>query len=193
MEMRRAIVVGRSADTFAEYAGALELGSYDVTLVVGKTAEIFPDPIDHWVSFHANLFGKWAATRAANHLPPPARCWAALYKGHRMHDDDAVQPAPFSYVATVGGSSGFMAIQVALDKLGCDRVVLAGVPMTADAGHLAGASTEKELAGRWEEASRYWRTWEERMDWLQGRVRSMSGRTRDTLGAPTREWLAYGG
>ncbi len=189
--MKRALVVGRSRGAMDEYRAARELCAYDAVIVVGKMGEVFPDPIDYWVSFHTNLFDKWAAARAAAAHPPAAHYWGAVYRGRRL-GEDATICTPISFVPSPGGSSGFVALQGALGELGADRVVLAGVPMCAEESHFAGAATELEVAGTWEEADKYWSTWEEHMPGLLGRVKSMSGRTRFALGEPTREWLGVG-
>jgi hypothetical protein len=151
--------------------------------------EDFPDRIDHWVSFHGgDLFTKWAAARAANGHPPAACYWGAEHKGRRM--GRAPVPSPMRYAQNMGGSSGYLAARgVAIDALGVDRVVLAGVPMEAAAAHYAAEGATAKDRGPWLEAGAYWRAWEADMDLLRRYVRSMSGRTRAALGYPTREWL----
>ena len=186
--MMRALVVGRSRGAMDEYRAARALCPYDFVIVIGKMGEVFPDRIDYWVSFHANLFDKWAATRAANGHPPAAHYWGAVHKGRRL-GEAATHCSPISFVPSVGGSSGFVAAQGALRELAVDRVVLAGIPMSAEESHFADASTAREAAGTWSEAGMYWATWEDHMPEMLGRVKSMSGRTRVALGAPTRAWL----
>lgn len=179
--MRRAVIVGRARGALDEYAAACAFCTFDDVLVVGAMAVDFPDRIDHLVSFHAELFCLWAEKRTAAGYPPAANYWGAIYRGRRLGENVKV-PAPLRYVECVGGSSGFMAVQTALDALGVARVVLAGVPMDAAAAHYGDAQP-------WDEADKYWGTWLEHMDRLRGRVRSMSGRTRDSLGFPDKEWL----
>lgn len=186
--MQRGLIVGRSAAALDEARAALVLCDYDAVIAVGRVGEVLPGRIDHWVSFHADLFLKWARARADADLPPAGCYWGASYQGRRMYER-CPMPDPIRYVATVGGSSGLMAVQVALDELGLDRVVLAGVPMLAGHGQLAEAGGQP--GADWDEADKYWRTW---LDYagereLAGRVRSMSGRTRALLGGPDREWL----
>lgn len=187
--MRSALVVGRAACVMEDYAAARALGEYDEVLVVGKMLEAFPDAVGHAVSFHSNLLVRWAGTRASRGLPPAGCYWGATHRGKPMY---AGQPAPepLRRVEQCGGSSGFMAVQIARGPLGCERVVLAGMPMTGEGGHYAGALQPVEAPGqRWPEADRYWETWVARQDWLRPAVRSFSGRTRSLLGMPTEEWL----
>jgi hypothetical protein len=74
-----------------------------------------------------------------------------------------------------------LCVAVALE-LGCTRIVLAGVPMDKMAGHYDNRKP-------WMEARQYWPAWERAIPKFAGRVRSMSGWTRDKLGEPTKEWL----
>lgn len=180
--VRSAVVVGRARGALAEYEAARLLCDFDSVLVVGAMITRFPHPVDHAVSFHAELFDLWAAERAAGGHPPAGCYWGARYKGRRLGEGVA-SAAPMRFADCTGGSSGFLAADgVALSALGAERVVLAGVPMMASACH------EGDSA-HWAEADVYWDTWEAALPRLLGRVKSMSGRTRDALGTPTREWL----
>lgn len=186
--MKRVLIVGRAGGALEEYAQAVALASFDAVVVVGKMGEVFPHAIDYWVSFHANLFDRWAAVRAARGLPTAGHYWGPIFHGKRLGETQTAC-RPLSFVNSIGGSSGFLAVEGALEVLRGDRIVLAGVPMVAEAGHQAEVCEPAERGAAWAEAAVYWATWEENMDRLRGRVRSMSGRTREHLGAPTREWL----
>lgn len=183
--MRRAIIVGRSRGALDEYRAALKLGDFHDVLVVGMMATSFPYRVDHLVSFHAELFDMWAEQRTAAGFSPVGCFWGATYKGRNL-GADTTRAQPLRYAPCLGGSSGFLAVSVALEALGADRVVLAGVPMRAEDAHHGDAQ-------RWDEADQYWPTWLEHMGRLVGLVKSMSGRTREALGAPTREWLNVSG
>jgi hypothetical protein len=73
------------------------------------------------------------------------------------------------------GSSALLGAQAAL-KLGYRRIVLCGCPMTGT--NIKNSNYESFRPG-----------WEEKKKYLDDRVRSMSGWTRELLGAPTEEWL----
>lgn len=181
--VRHAIVVGRARGALEEYSAASSLGDFDCVIVVGKMLASFPGRIDHAVSFHAELFDEWASRRERAGLEPVGCYWGATYRGRNL-GYKITKVRPLQYVKCVGGSSGFLATDgVALGALGARRVVLAGIPMLASAGH------EGNVSGPWVEADRYWETWEMHLPQLLGRVRSMSGRTRDALGYPDEEWL----
>lgn len=84
-----------------------------------------------------------------------------------------------------GGSSGLLAVEVAL-QMGAQRVVLCGVPMS-QTPHFAESIDHGPLP--WKSADSHWRAWHRHRVILEERVRSMSGRTLDTFGAPTRDWI----
>lgn len=181
-ELRRAVVVGRAAGALDEYARATALCRFDAVLVVGMMITKFPAAVDHAVSFHVELFDLWAAERARAGFAPVGTYWGARYRGRNL-GEKTTRSRPLRYAPCLGGSSGFLAAHgVALGELRVDRVVLAGVPMSAEACH----EGSREL---WREASKYWATWETHAPEMVGRVRSMSGRTRDLLGEPDPEFL----
>jgi len=115
----------------------------------------------------------WWDQRLRAGLPPPGQVWfhRAAYKEFLL---------PHQFTEEWGGSSGLLATKVALE-LGCDRIVLCGVPMESTPHfHIP-----LPLKG----AGRYRRAWVERVGQLTGKVRSMSGWTAQFLGEPDEVWL----
>ena len=180
--MRRAIVIGRARGVWEEVAALREMAEFDATVVIGKVAIICPGEITHWVSFHASVLPKWAGERRANGYPDAASYWTSRYKGKPLAPE--VESLPLGRVACDGGSSGLIGVVVALEKIGADRVALAGIPMDNERGHV-------DEAKDWNEAQHYRSTWNVMLPRLLGKVRSMSGWTMNLLGGspPTREWL----
>lgn len=84
------------------------------------------------------------------------------------------------------GTSGLYAVQIALEELGFDGVILAGVPIDA----AGGANDPESLMADAERVARYRPEWLKALPEIGVRVRSLSGWTRELLGAPTSEWLA---
>lgn len=83
-----------------------------------------------------------------------------------------------------GGSSGLFACMVGL-ALGYDRIVLAGIPLDGN-GHFFDppSGVTKQFLGtnikmEWENANQ---------KYFNGRVRSLSGNTREWLGEPEKDW-----
>lgn len=183
-----AIVVGRAAGVLQEYAEATALcGKFDHIIVVGKIGEAFPDKIDYWATFHTLLLDRWAAVRALRGLPPAAHYWGATGRG--LQRGEGAKCRPITFLRNCGGSSGLMAVVGALEVLRVDRVVLAGMPMTKEGSHAVEAADPREVGRPWQEADAYWAAWVEHAVLLRGRVRSMSGRTREFLGYPDKEFL----
>ena len=182
LRMARALVVGRARGVWEEVAALQEMALFDAVLVVGKVGVIYPGEITHWVSFHAHGLPRWAAERDARGFPEAASYWTSPFKGTTVAE---VSGKPVGRVGCVGGSSGLIAVTVALEKVEADRVALAGIPMDNERGHV-----DDDLA--WNEAQHYRQAWVDALPRLSGRVRSMSGWTKELLGGepPTPEWLA---
>jgi hypothetical protein len=86
----------------------------------------------------------------------------------------------FPGVDNKSGTSGLFAAKVALCDLGFDRVVLCGVPMTATP-HL---NNRTDWVDRPKTPTDYQRVWAGLPAEYLGRMRSLSGWTRELLGAP---------
>lgn len=133
--------------------------------------------VDHWVSLHPDLFQAWGIIRSemwpatANSYTTWTRS-AAVGQAERIvqHWDD--------------GSTGLLAVSVAstLRVEGViGRVILCGVPMEGRP-HF----NDHDMWGSepWPEADAKWPAWERSLWRMEGWVTSMSGRTRELLGAP---------
>lgn len=88
-------------------------------------------------------------------------------------------------------SSGIFAAKVAIDD-GFERIVLAGIPMTKEAGHFLPKT--KNVNGEirstiWNQRQNFMPGFEIAKKFLIGKVRSMSGYTAQVLGTPDRAWL----
>jgi hypothetical protein len=75
-------------------------------------------------------------------------------------------------------------VQIALEHLAIDRVILAGIPMSAEAESLYGR-------GDWGNGhvGTYRDGWAKAYAAIVGKVRSVSGWTKGLLGEPSAEWL----
>lgn len=145
-------------------------------IAVNDAGVHWPRRLDHWATLHPEDLQPRLDARAENGYPGGFIVWAherdPWHSTGGRHLVDRTLPVP-----TKTGSSGLFAVSVAR-AIGCERVVLCGVPMTATP-HIGGG-------GPWTEVERFWPLWD--AESLED-VRSMSGRTRDLLGAPDREWL----
>lgn len=126
---------------------------------------------------------QWLEKRRERDLSPPA----ALYTHNRMQvgEDMGVIETQLEFPGQrkgFSGSSGLLAAKVALMDLEFDEVVLCGVPMSP-MRHVDGADNWL-LVGRKSRSADFFRAWEQVNPEFLARMRSMSGRTRDFLGAP---------
>lgn len=168
----RALVLGGAAGLWADVEGALELGEFDIVLATNDAGAAWAGRLDHWVTLHPEKLPAWEQQRAERGYPNGYVRWS--------HKADARSDR---HTSDVRGSSGLFAVKVARE-IGCDRIVLCGVPMEAEGAHFFDE-------GRWKPAAEYRNRWAARDEPLKLRkcVRSMSGWTRRTYGAPDAGWL----
>lgn len=127
----------------------------------------------HGVTLHPAKLPGWLARRAAAGHPPLAEVWCWQL---------ATLAGVTRAIGDWGGSSSLLAVRAAL-AAGHTRVILCGVPMLAEGGHFVRRRS-------WPHAVGFRRGWIAHRTELAPHVRSLSGWTRDTFGAPSAEWLA---
>jgi hypothetical protein len=182
--LKRALVIGCSADVWAEVAAAQALGTFDA-IYCAKMAGV------HWKGGRFTWCG----------LHPE---WQELYSGNRqdlgLHRDYETVAPPDSELGTAGkgskidrrvsyrwpgmdasASSGGYAAKVALHD-GFNRVVLAGVPMDVGAAHFTRGKP-------WLQRDSFTIGFQKSVPFFAGRVRSMSGWSKQLLGEPDPAWL----
>jgi len=183
--MTVALVLGGARCVYGDVEAALALGHFDGVVACNDITTRWPGPLAAAVSKHPERWAGWLKQRADAGRAPPARIFAHLEVRNATpkalrHVTDFTE---FRFPGQTGtGSSGLFALKVALDDLGFDKAVLCGVPMSADRGHFAYGPT-------WPDAIHYQPAWREALPAIQDRARSLSGWTRNLLGAPTKDWL----
>lgn len=182
--MNVALVLGSARGVFDEVEAALSLGAFDDVVACNDIATRWPGPLAAVASKHPDRWPGWLAARAAAGFPAPARVFAHLEAQPSFADLGAVTDfTEYRFDGQDGtGSSGLFALKVALVDLGFDRAVLCGIPLSEAAGHISNGPV-------WQEAVHYRSAWTQAAPQISDRARSMSGWTRDLLGAPTREWF----
>lgn len=141
-------------------------------MAVNDVGSVLHDRIRHWVTLHPEYMPGWRHYRE-KHLY--GQGVAAMTHSHKSRPgiDTTWQ------VENVGGTSGLFAAFVGL-MLGYSEIVLAGIPMTND-GHYfdppwAGTDfVDRAVHSVWRQA---------RDNIFKGRVKSLSGLTREWLGEP---------
>lgn len=133
----------------------------------------WPRRLHHWATFHPENFAQWETLRRQLGHPPGYVRWSNRNVPEQA--DRLVQDWG-------GGSSGLIAVNVAMD-MGW-RSVLCGVPLE-ERPHFH----DRDDGRPWKYANVHIKRWERNQQKLQGKVKSMSGATRQLLGAPTAQWL----
>jgi hypothetical protein len=169
-----ALVVGGSAAVRGELEDARALMrslALRATILAVNDMIALLDSVDHAVTLHPLKLDVWLARRAAAGFAPAAQVWCD--RRHRL-------------VTRISsdwkGSSGLLATKIARCELGFAKILLAGVPMRADAGHVV-------RGRRWDACAAFLRYWHVHKAELAPFVRSMSGWTAETFGAPDAAWL----
>lgn len=178
----KALVLGGGAGVWDEVAQAEALfgpGWWDIAIAANDIGCHWPHRLDAWCSLHPEKLPGWVEAREANGHPPARE--VVVRRGRAPKVPHRMIRHPFG-----NGSSGLLAVAVAMD-LGATRIVLCGIPMTRTP--YFAESDVHEAGSIWSGATAHWKKWQSHGAELDGIVRSMSGRTREFLGAPTREWL----
>lgn len=173
--MQIAAVLGGASNNMAELATLRRMCDVAAVYAVNDAAVDFPDNLAAFVTLHPEHLPKWLAKRAGLMLPRPREVI-----GHEAHPD-VTHVVDYQWPGmNASGSSGLFAVKVALERF--PKVVLCGVPMEAARAHYFDAAP-------WAEVDSFWAAWSIALPHLVN-VRSMSGRTAQMLGMPTKEFLA---
>lgn len=193
--MSNALVIGGSAAVWAEVRAAMELCHFDKFYCVKLAGIHWPQGNFTWVTLHPEFMDTYEAQRRALGHPAGYEIVAPLKCEVGMHAEKGRIDRRVSYrwPNMVGSaSSGIFGAKVALGD-GMERVVLAGIPMEPTAGHFLPESRNGQGMVRgdyWKQHEAFVKGFEISVPHLIGKVKSMSGRTREILGAPSAEWLA---
>lgn len=178
--MRTALVLGGAAclwDDLADYAGPI-----DGVVACNEAGIEWPGELAAWVSLHPGFLESAGWRQRREDAGRPA---ARAYYCHRT------RPHAPSYVTETdlelpgqekgfSGSSGLLAVKVALVDLGFDRAVLCGMPITPSA-HINGRDN---WTAQPEAVDGFRQAWLQVAPEWRAKMRSMSGWTRILLGAP---------
>lgn len=168
----RLIITGSAPDVLVDIAAVPRVCSYDFMAIGLDAVDRYPWPIRYMATYHPVEIPeiRLRRERAGGNLD------YAVISHERGDGVDIVEPL---LPGERSGSSSLLGAQAAL-KLGYDRIILCGCPLSGK--NAKGGDYENFRAG-----------WEQKLSFLAGRVRSMSGWTMQLLGAPTEEWLLEGG
>lgn len=169
-----AFVLGSASGLPADLGLAMRLVIPDTVVAVNAAGREFNGPLDHFATMHPEMAVGWLEARRQNSLPMPKNLWcpASARRDTRL---------PWRHAPSWGGSSGLFGVAAAIEA-GATRIVLCGVPLDGS-GHFDDPQP-------WKDALRYRAAWTCRRPQLIPVCRSMSGWTRELLGAPSSDWLA---
>lgn len=182
--MKRALVVGCANNVWDDVRRARELCDYDAVYCVKLAGVHWPARFNVWATLHPEFMDKYEAERHSLGLPngyeivaPPPSEVGRHGKAGNIHRRVSYRWPGMNASA----SSGIYAAKVALQD--GYLVVMAGIPMTKDAGHFTRGKP-------WLLVDCFTNGLNKSIPYMQGKVKSMSGRTAELLGTPTAEWLA---
>jgi hypothetical protein len=177
--MKKALVVGSAPCVFEDLFDAPKWPK----IVVNWAGIRHLGPIEFWASLHRHLIYEGIKIRRDKGGDMAFTAWAKAPAGERVPN----VPSPTKmkhYINKWGaGSSGWYAIEVALKELGYDRLILCGIPMTGETT-IQKAGIEERIRNDEPFIETLRPRWSLHMDKLQGKVKSMSGWTRELLGGP---------
>jgi len=156
-------------------------------IAVNDAGTIFPRDLTAWCTLHRAFLKDWRRRRNLHGYTAPGKLFSTLGPNDKPPPNSTVRYIePFFEGQTHSGSSGLFAVKVALEELGFGRVILCGVPMMPTP-HFFKSSQDHALDNGeygWRDAESYRQGWLEALPAMKGRVFSMSGWTKELLGAP---------
>lgn len=175
--MTWSLVLGGAENVYDDMKLAIEaFGEPDMIVAVKDIWMEYPR-VDHVATYHVDRIPRELDRRRKLGYADPKCFWT--YRGVRIPSFSIEIKA----IKTQGGSSGLLGAIVGIEV--ADRAILAGIPMDGAMPHYHNRKNKKP----WSEARLYRPHWEKSMYVLGGKVKSMSGFTRQLLGTPTKEWV----
>jgi len=144
--------------------------------------------VHHGVSLHPEEPPLWRALRKTNH-GETSHVHTHSHRIPKNNDNTFIKNHGLDFIWDIerqgGGSSGLLAVMIGL-ALGYNKIILAGVPLDGN-GHffdppetVTGQFSGMNIDLEWKWAND---------KYIKGRVRSLSGRTREWFGEPTEDWF----
>lgn len=168
-----AFVLGGANTLVDDYARARAFVHPHTIIATNEAGRDYKGVLPHWVTLHTEKIETWHAERLEAGHGRVENFWTS--------NKEAPEYMNFRRVQSWDGSSGLLAVTVAL-SLGYNKVILCGVPLDKKACHYFDTKP-------WMDAPRYRHAWIAHRAEMEGKVKSMSGWTKLTLGEPDLEWI----
>lgn len=166
------LVLGGAPSVWEDYAAARAMVGPTPGVIACNHAGIeFKGPLNAWATLHPERMGAWQDERGG------ARDFPVFIAARHPSCPEGIV-VPQRWV----GSSGMYVVQIGVTQLQAAGLILCGIPMDPEAGHIS-------YPGRWVGGEGYRKPFVEALPLIGGRVRSMGGWTRDLFGPPTLTWL----
>ena len=185
----------------ADVEAAQALCDFDAVYCVKQAGIHWPHKFDVWAGLHPeymrgeNPHGvNYTAERKALGYPDGYEIVVPLDGEVGSHAGKCKGARRVSYRwpgMNASASSGIFTAKVAMDD-GYERVIFAGCPMTPEGGHFLPntRNVNREVRGKvWTQRDSFSPGLKIAVPFMRGKVRSMSGYTKELLGYPTEEWL----
>jgi hypothetical protein len=173
-ETRVALVIGGAENAMEDFGRAKSLCE-DVGYAVFATNDMierFADPVDYAVTLHPDKLNNWLTARDKAGYEAPKQIWL-----HRAHKGLPAYPTTKDW----GGSVGLFAVKLARER-GFTRIILCGVPMTAEGKHFLRHKN-------WDAVWGFRKAWDAHRNEIAPYVRSFSGWTAQLLGGVTEAFI----
>lgn len=172
-ERGRAIVMGGGRSVWDDLQAAGGRSDDVPKVAVNDVGAHWHGRVEHWLTLHPEYFPGWWGYRKRHGYGdsfPVMR--------HATHTLPGIVDVVW-HLGTFGGTSGLAAVYLAL-LLGYEQVTLCGVPLDNLGHYFDPPWVTSDFAG--DAMRQEWHWARDRI--FEGRVKSMSGRTREWLGAP---------
>lgn len=163
------VLVVSSGHTVWNDLAAFGMHNHDV-ICVNDVGMHYPGPVKHWYSNDIQMLPKWVAARRPRYK---------MDFGKDIEIHSCCEGVKWKWPWPGHGSSSLNAVFTALG-LGYDRIILCGVPLD-DSGHYFDPPWVKTNFAR-DATVRHWKLLAPK---FEGRVKSMSGNSREILGGPS--------
>lgn len=172
--MLRGLVIGGADCVWDDIKAAQALFEPDAYFVINDMIPLWSGPCDYVCTLHSETVSEWLRARRHNGYCDPGEVWSHKLSGNAKGLVNHITP-------DWAGSSGLFACKVALQEK-FERIVVCGVPLVNTQNHI-------KRHRIWNPASAFRNGWKNRKKQLTPYVKSMSGFTKELLGAPTADWL----
>lgn len=171
-----ALVLGCAECVWEDCQAVFSICTPDAIFAVKDMMAKFPARIDYGCTLHPERTDGYLLERARSKYP----CGFDVY-AHRDYGSKTKHLVTRDWA----GSTGLFAVKLAIEQ-GFSGIILAGVPMQREFGHVA-----RKVP--WEQARDFLNGWSHRKEEIRPFVKSMSGWTRETFGVPTPDWINKNG